>query len=1644
MEITDSEMNAAVILEGVQVEMASILSEVPVVVVRGESQLRSRHCTFKGTVRFERGSGGNADSSTFSAHGSNGCETSGEACCPTFRSCVFSECRGFGLLSSHDVGLCIGAGAEPTITDCKISSNGFEQCTVKDGEGNGIVVSESSAGTFTNTFSNVTIKDAARPVFNECQIVNSKVAGVSVQGQDRARFTKCTIDWNASGVDVNPGVSRPEMVSCMVDGVFVDDGDGTPDGPECLKSGQDVAQAVANVENGGTLLLGSGTHEINDTITLAYDICIRGRGSGRTIVKSVAGKPAFRVDGEAALENLTLEVMDDNSTHALLVCTASRFRAAKCDFRSSMNFDTKSYGRIEQCSLVSRNKSACEVSGEGTDVELVDCTISGPKGAGLVVSSSAVVTLSRCTVRDCVSGGFVFKDRAEGKLSQCDIRTCKFGGLNVSTGAHALLEECKVRENLDSGNKLAGIEVKATTAGVLVEDCSIHDGKACGAYVLANADAKFVRCDMFENAGANFEIGCLGRPFAEDCKIHNGKASGIFAYNKAEGHFVRCQISDNSLAGIEVKSEANPLIEDCVFRDGRSSGVDASSGEDERAITQELAAAPAVSPAPAAGSTPAPGADDEDVSMEDSLDSLDEASLAGKAASADRVAKLERRQSLRALREEQQQQGGRGTDEEAARNGRLECLLQQAELFISSSRKSVGGAGAAPAFAAAEGAAAGKRARKNEKEEDEEIIREAILRPDAPTRFASSPPFINGTMKPYQVDALNWLIRRHDSGINGILADEMGLGKTLEAISMLAYLAKVREIPRPYLVVAPKSTLHNWEKEINRWAPFFKVVRFHGVKDDREKIRDERIVPGDFDVVVTSYEVAIIEKAALRKYRWRYIVVDEAHRIKNENSLLSRVIRLFNSDHRLLLTGTPLQNNLHELWALLNFLLPEVFASSEDFDAWFKLDPENQKDTVAKLHKVLRPFLLRRLKSEVAKALPPKKEIKLFVGLSAMQKEWYKKALMRDVEVIYATPGSAAVKKRVRLLNVVMQLRKVCNHPYLFEGAEQGHADGETGDDIITNSGKMVVLDKLLPKLQAQGSRVLIFSQMTRMLDILEDYLTYRNYKYARIDGSTDGNERDAQIEEFNKPGSDTLVFLLSTRAGGLGINLATADTVVLYDSDWNPQVDLQAQDRVHRIGQLRPVNVYRFVAEGTVEMKIVQRAERKLHLDAMVIQQGRLIEQSKGMSPDELLAMVRFGADEIFRSSEGTIDDADIDAILARGEEKTNALSEKLQVQAHSLLTFHGDEAELDCFSWDGVNWREAKASEVKLPSIAKVFELPKRDRPANMSESVQARTAHPVKRQAGPKLKQPAVFDFQFYPQRLHELLEKERILFARKAAKKPDEPSTPTPGEDAASQEDEGLTAEEEAEKQALLEGSGFGSWTKKEYQAFTRATEHYGRAAYDKIAQEVGTKTPDEVETYAKVFWERFKEVHDGEKVSRVVGREEERAQRAVKATNSMKAKVAKYKAPLMQMHVPLATRTIYTEEEDAFLVCMAAREGFGRWDLIREEIKHAPQFRFDWMFRSRSAVDIGKRCETLLKLIEREAEDEALPESERKGRRKRTAGGAGSAGSAAKDKEESQQPAAKKQKRDNDATSKIEVVLPSGAGDDASDPIVCQD
>ncbi|XP_055902986.1 chromatin-remodeling complex ATPase chain Iswi isoform X1 [Eupeodes corollae] len=960
---------------------------------------------------------------------------------------------------------------------------------------------------------------------------------------------------------------------------------------------------------------------------------------------------------------------------------------------------------------------------------------------------------------------------------------------------------------------------------------------------------------------------------------------------------------------------------------------------------------------------------------------------------------------------------------ETDRSKRFDFLLKQTEIFThfmtnsatKSPTKSKAGRPKKPKDPKAKDAkcedggkdkeGADHRHRKTEQEEDEELLAEDSHSKDV-FRFESSPSYIkNGELRDYQVRGLNWMISLYENGINGILADEMGLGKTLQTISLLGYLKHFKNQAGPHIVVVPKSTLQNWVIEFKKWCPSLRAVCLIGDQEARNVFIREVLMPGEWDVCVTSYEMCIREKSVFKKFNWRYMVIDEAHRIKNEKSKLSEILREFKTANRLLITGTPLQNNLHELWALLNFLLPDVFNSSEDFDAWFNTNTFfGDNALVERLHAVLKPFLLRRLKSEVEKRLKPKKEIKIFVGLSKMQREWYTKVLMKDIDVVN---GAGKVEK-MRLQNILMQLRKCTNHPYLFDGAEPG-PPYTTDMHLVTNAGKMVILDKLLPKLQEQGSRVLIFSQMTRMLDILEDYCLWRAYQYCRLDGQTPHEDRNRQIQEYNADNSSKFVFMLSTRAGGLGINLATADVVIIYDSDWNPQMDLQAMDRAHRIGQKKQVRVFRFITENTVEEKIVERAEVKLRLDKMVIQQGRLVDnRTTQMNKDEMLNIIRFGANHVFASKDSELTDEDIDTILERGEAKTNEQKAQYdELGESSLRNFtvenNGEGASSSVYQFEGEDYREKH----KLNVVGAWIEPPKRERKANYAVDAYFREALRVSEPKAPKAprppKQPIVQDFQFFPPRLFELLDQE-IYFYRKSLnyKVPKNPELGSEASKAQREEQrkideaEALTEEEILEKETLLT-QGFTMWTKRDFNQFIKANEKYGRDDIENIAKDVEGKTPEEVIEYNAIFWERCHELQDIERIMGQIERGEAKIQRRLSIKKALDQKMARYRAPFHQLRLQYGNNKgkNYTENEDRFLVCMLHKLGFDKenvYEELRSAIRLSPQFRFDWFIKSRTALELQRRCNTLITLIERENSE--LEEKERQEKKRKATKGQG--------------------------------------------------
>ncbi|KAG8431523.1 hypothetical protein GDO86_018422 [Hymenochirus boettgeri] len=556
---------------------------------------------------------------------------------------------------------------------------------------------------------------------------------------------------------------------------------------------------------------------------------------------------------------------------------------------------------------------------------------------------------------------------------------------------------------------------------------------------------------------------------------------------------------------------------------------------------------------------------------------------------------------------------------------------------------------------------------------------------DPTMKYEEQPQFVSstgGTLHMYQLEGLNWLRFSWAQGTDTILADEMGLGKTIQTIVFLYSLYKEGHTKGPFLVSAPLSTIINWEREFQMWAPDFYVVTYTGDKDSRSVIRENEFSYQDnamkggkkafkmkaqvqvkFHVLLTSYELITIDQAALGSIRWACLVVDEAHRLKNNQSKFFRVLNGYQIDYKLLLTGTPLQNNLEELFHLLNFLTPQRFNNLEGFLEEFA--DISKEDQIKKLHDLLGPHLLRRMKADVFKNMPAKTELIVRVELSPIQKKYYKFILTRNFEALNSRGGG----NQVSLLNIMMDLKKCCNHPYLFPAASlealKLPSGAYEGGSLVKASGKLHLLQKMLRKLNEQGHRVLIFSQMTKMLDLLEDFLDYDGYKYERIDGSITGALRQEAIDRFNAPGAQQFCFLLSTRAGGLGINLATADTVIIYDSDWNPHNDIQAFSRAHRIGQANKVMIYRFVTRASVEERITQVAKRKMMLTHLVVRPG-LGSKAGSMSKQELDDILKFGTEELFKdeieaadnkeedSSVIHYDNGAIDRLLDRNQDDT------------------------------------------------------------------------------------------------------------------------------------------------------------------------------------------------------------------------------------------------------------------------------------------------------------------------------------------------------------------------------------------------------
>ncbi|KAM9510012.1 chromodomain-helicase-DNA-binding protein 9-like isoform 1-T10 [Guaruba guarouba] len=597
--------------------------------------------------------------------------------------------------------------------------------------------------------------------------------------------------------------------------------------------------------------------------------------------------------------------------------------------------------------------------------------------------------------------------------------------------------------------------------------------------------------------------------------------------------------------------------------------------------------------------------------------------------------------------------------------------------------------------------------------------------PNSWKKIEQSREYKNGNqLREYQLEGLNWLLFNWYNRQNCILADEMGLGKTIQSITFL-YEILLAGIRGPFLIIAPLSTITNWEREFRTWTDL-NVVVYHGSMISRQMIqqyemyfRDSQgcIIRGTyrFQAIITTFEIILGGCPELNAIEWRCVIIDEAHRLKNKNCKLLEGLKLMNLEHKVLLTGTPLQNTVEELFSLLHFLEPLRFPAESTFMQEFgDLKTEEQ---VQKLQAILKPMMLRRLKEDVEKKLAPKEETIIEVELTNIQKKYYRAILEKNFAFLSKGAGQANVPN---LVNTMMELRKCCNHPYLIKGAEEKIL-GEFKETynlsapdfhlqaMIQSAGKLVLIDKLLPKMKAGGHKVLIFSQMVRCLDILEDYLIHKRYLYERIDGRVRGNLRQAAIDRFSKPDSDRFVFLLCTRAGGLGINLTAADTCIIFDSDWNPQNDLQAQARCHRIGQNKAVKVYRLITRNSYEREMFDRASLKLGLDKAVLQSMSGRENTVGgiqqLSKKEIEDLLRRGAYGAIMDEEdegSKFCEEDIDQILQR-RTKTIMIESEGRGSTFAKASFVASGNRTDISLDDPNFWQKwAKKAEIDIDAIS------------------------------------------------------------------------------------------------------------------------------------------------------------------------------------------------------------------------------------------------------------------------------------------------------------------------------------------------------
>jgi len=608
----------------------------------------------------------------------------------------------------------------------------------------------------------------------------------------------------------------------------------------------------------------------------------------------------------------------------------------------------------------------------------------------------------------------------------------------------------------------------------------------------------------------------------------------------------------------------------------------------------------------------------------------------------------------------------------------------------------------------------------------------------------------NGTLRDFQMTGLNFLAYNWVKSKNVVLADEMGLGKTVQTIAFMSWLRHDRGQQGPFLVAVPLSTMPAWADTFDLWTPDINYVVYNGNQTARNIIKEYELLPDGsfrhprFHVLLTTYEYVLQDSAFLSQIKWQFMAVDEAHRLKNRDSQLYDRLREFKAPARLLITGTPVQNNLGELSALFDFLNPGTVNIDENMD----LTAQEASAKIAKLTEDIKPYMLRRTKQKVEKDLPPKTEKIIRVELSDIQLEYYKNILTKN----YAALNQGAKGQKQSLLNIMMELKKASNHPFMFPSAEErlvpeGARREEVLRALITSSGKMMLLDQLLTKLKRDGHRVLIFSQMVKMLDILGDYMEYRGHAYQRLDGTIAAAARRVAIDHFNAPDSSDFCFLLSTRAGGLGINLMTADTVIIFDSDWNPQADLQAMARAHRIGQVKPVSVYRLVSKETVEEEILERARNKLMLEFLTIQRGVTDKETQARrsalvgepgSSSEIQRILKKRGQRMFEQTDNQkkLEELDLDAVLEKAEDYKVEQPDGTDADGGEefLRSFDFVDVKVDELSWDDIipkdQLEEIQAEEQRKAEEKYLAEVIEQNKPRVRHQTTEDREARQARR--------------------------------------------------------------------------------------------------------------------------------------------------------------------------------------------------------------------------------------------------------------------------------------------------------------------------